>query len=289
MKEKKGISLIVLIITIIVMIILAGAVILSLTRSGIIGNTEEAKIKSNLGSYQHELSLSLADAKRDNKNLDLSSIEETTFSGIKQYIPSISEADAAKYNIKGGELTSVVEKLTVEELVYARDVGVARGAEIFDTDTTYTKLYINPNPKVKPDSLITPTNDSGVWIMFDDESHFGAFRTGLQSPAYPQIAFFNTDVLENEEDTYLYSWENVESFEIEIDGLGIISDITLKRGWNLLEFRDENSDGTYEAKITMLTKDTLPSFVSPGKIMDLQTYGGVGLEHLGNYISTKPY
>ncbi len=41
--EKKGISLIVLVITIIVMIILAGAIILALNGSDIIGKATEAK------------------------------------------------------------------------------------------------------------------------------------------------------------------------------------------------------------------------------------------------------
>lgn len=47
MKKKKGISLIVLVITIIIMIVLAGAIILSLQSSGIIGKAQDAVEKSN--------------------------------------------------------------------------------------------------------------------------------------------------------------------------------------------------------------------------------------------------
>ncbi len=46
-KNKKGISLIVLVITIIIMIILAGAIILTLNNSGIIGRATEATDKSD--------------------------------------------------------------------------------------------------------------------------------------------------------------------------------------------------------------------------------------------------
>ena len=47
-KQKKGISLIVLAITIIVMIILAAAIILSINSSGIIGKANEAKEKTDI-------------------------------------------------------------------------------------------------------------------------------------------------------------------------------------------------------------------------------------------------
>ncbi len=51
-KNKKGISLIVLVITIIIMIILAGAIILALNNSGIIGRAEEARDKSDTSTLK---------------------------------------------------------------------------------------------------------------------------------------------------------------------------------------------------------------------------------------------
>lgn len=51
-KQKKGISLIVLVITIIVMIILATAIILALNGSGIIGKAGEARTSSDLASVK---------------------------------------------------------------------------------------------------------------------------------------------------------------------------------------------------------------------------------------------
>ena len=50
LNTKRGISLIVLVITIIVMIILAAAIILSLQSSGIIGRANEAKVKNDIAS-----------------------------------------------------------------------------------------------------------------------------------------------------------------------------------------------------------------------------------------------
>jgi Tfp pilus assembly protein PilE len=53
-KEKQGISLIVLVITIIVMIILAASVVITLSNSGIIGKANEAVIQMDLKNIQQE-------------------------------------------------------------------------------------------------------------------------------------------------------------------------------------------------------------------------------------------
>jgi len=62
-KTKKGISLIVLVITIIVMIILATAIILSLNGSNIIGKANEAKTKSDIANAKYVVSLAKAEWK----------------------------------------------------------------------------------------------------------------------------------------------------------------------------------------------------------------------------------
>ncbi len=60
MKNKKAVSLIVLVITIIVMIILAGTIILSLNNSGIIEKAQSAVDETNLKEVQTLASLKWA-------------------------------------------------------------------------------------------------------------------------------------------------------------------------------------------------------------------------------------
>ena len=60
-KSKKGISLIVLVITIIVMIILATAIILSLNSSNISGKANEAKLSSDLANKKEAASVYLSE------------------------------------------------------------------------------------------------------------------------------------------------------------------------------------------------------------------------------------
>ena len=58
---KKGISLIVLVITIIVMIIIAGAIILSLSNSHVTQRANEATLSSDRGNYQALYATKLAE------------------------------------------------------------------------------------------------------------------------------------------------------------------------------------------------------------------------------------
>ena len=60
-KQKKGISLIVLVITIIIMIILAAAIILSLNASGVISRANKAKSDSDLSNKKHAATLALSE------------------------------------------------------------------------------------------------------------------------------------------------------------------------------------------------------------------------------------
>ena len=65
--QKKGISLIVLVITIIVMIILAASVVISLSNTGIINRASEAVDLTNEAAVQDMAALIWADAYMDNK------------------------------------------------------------------------------------------------------------------------------------------------------------------------------------------------------------------------------
>ena len=68
MKKIKGISLIVLIITIVVIIILSSAMIISLTKTNIIQRSNEAAVKQNFGTLQEELDLYNIQDAEDTRN-----------------------------------------------------------------------------------------------------------------------------------------------------------------------------------------------------------------------------
>lgn len=76
--NKKGISLIVLVITIIVMIIIAGAIIISLNSSNVTARANLATLLSDRANYQSAYAVKYA----ENTNAD-GSVDEVTAADIK--------------------------------------------------------------------------------------------------------------------------------------------------------------------------------------------------------------
>ncbi|MDD2627745.1 MAG: hypothetical protein PHD20_02540, partial [Clostridia bacterium] len=83
--KNKGISLIVLVITIIIMLVLAGAIILSLQSSGIIGKADEAVRKSNIANRQQAINLAYGTWMLNNPN---SIFTEANIEDLNQYLPA---------------------------------------------------------------------------------------------------------------------------------------------------------------------------------------------------------
>ena len=83
-NQKKGISLIVLVITIIVMIILASAIILSLQSSGIIGRAQEAKASSDAATRKEAASIKLAEYELAVQTGDIDPNEKSASEYVKE-------------------------------------------------------------------------------------------------------------------------------------------------------------------------------------------------------------
>ncbi|MDD4375947.1 MAG: hypothetical protein PHR25_04110 [Clostridia bacterium] len=110
---KKGISLIVLVITIIIMIILAGTIILSIKSSGIIEKASEAVFKSNLKTYNEEYMLWLIAKETDSPGeftkelVNCSKTIDYNGQNIQDIITSMKKGDYDKYEIINGKLIYV--------------------------------------------------------------------------------------------------------------------------------------------------------------------------------------
>jgi hypothetical protein len=133
MMKNKGISLIVLVITIIVIIILAGAVILSLADNNPIGTANEAAYKSNISGYNSELAMAVANQYLLDNNFNEGNFNAGVWDGntanitgtIKEYIPSIKAVDAAKFEIQNSKLVYVGEEPT--EIVWLSEIEIGNG------------------------------------------------------------------------------------------------------------------------------------------------------------------
>ena len=118
-REQKGISLIVLVITILVMIILAGVVVVSLQKNNPIEKAKTAKDTSNLSALKEELELyktnELMLGNKDTNNISFTETE------VKDILKNIPDNLKGKVVVSNGKLGVGYSKITEEARDYARE------------------------------------------------------------------------------------------------------------------------------------------------------------------------
>ena len=130
-KYNKGISLLSLIITIVIMLILIGIVILPIGDNGLITKVIEAQFKLKVNNYKEVLMVNLnkkeieSILKNKNNSGYYSSWEEgyDTKGTIKELIPEISEKDAEKFKVVNKELVSNGD-YTEKEKIWLEQLGI---------------------------------------------------------------------------------------------------------------------------------------------------------------------
>ncbi len=150
-KLKRGISLIVLVITIVVMIILAASIILALTSTNTMGKATEAAFKNTSKSYLEEYNAWISEQKLNTNGIfDISEVnasKDLSYNGkyIQDIIKNMKKEDIEKYEIVRGNL---IYKGTENETKWAKEVGFkevekAKGEEdtIVFTDTKIDSWY----------------------------------------------------------------------------------------------------------------------------------------------------
>ena len=131
-KLKKGISLIVLVITIIVMIVLAGAVILALSNSGIIEKATSSAFKTDVKTIKEEYEYKMAELKLNDETFDQATLNasDTTLSyntkteegGSLYSIVPTAEKYKDEFEIRDGVLRYKGENY--KKLNWAEEVGI---------------------------------------------------------------------------------------------------------------------------------------------------------------------
>ncbi len=99
MQKKKGVSLIVLIITIIVMLILAGTVIISLSNNGIIDKAKDGVDKTNEKEVQELASMAWAEAYANNMGLPKEELQVKLQEGVEKAL-SDNNLDKEDYGMQ---------------------------------------------------------------------------------------------------------------------------------------------------------------------------------------------
>lgn len=160
-RNKRGISLIVLVITIIVMIILAGAVIISLNSAGIIGKTNETVDATNLATVKELAIVAWAEA-----YVGGARTEEELEDAVTE---SLKDVDTSKYEIEvtdKGVTVSIKGQTTLGDLVasaadygktvnYVSDNGVTDWKVFYETEDY---VYLIASEKLAYDKIPTTLN-----------------------------------------------------------------------------------------------------------------------------------
>lgn len=123
--KKQGISLIVLVITILVMIVIAGVTILVLNQTGVIDRARESNFKSAMKSYIETLNVYLADKMVSSGSVDLNTINvEVSTTGenpdLKNIIKNVKNDHIKYLSIeKGVLLFNISDSASEEDIKYA--------------------------------------------------------------------------------------------------------------------------------------------------------------------------
>ena len=120
-KKNKGITLIALVITIVVLLILAATSIALLTGDdGIITNAQNSKISTELSEYKEQLELYISNRKLENMKFD----KETLFAG----------KDTLRYNTQKEGETGTIKTICPEmKSNYVEKIQIKKGKIILDT------------------------------------------------------------------------------------------------------------------------------------------------------------
>lgn len=180
--NREGISLIVLVITIIVMLILASAVILKLKDSNIPDNAKEVTFKSDVSGLKDELLAYVINAEAHGTEKD-----EINYSGeeIKNVITSINEKYIRILEVENGELKYVgeneYEKKWAEEIgVLTNDLGEATTVENtrnINISENYRSLKIYGNSS--KDETTSKIQDLGDYIEDTSDINYGKYKISI--------------------------------------------------------------------------------------------------------------
>jgi len=162
-KQKNGISLIVLVITIIVMIILASAIILSLKSSGIIERANEAKNKSDIANAKEVVALAYAEWELERVNLSDTYDSFSDYAMTKLSNAGFSEEEIAKISVFNDgtlQINPIIPKGFVMS-IYEGEQKISDGLVIYKTDEYILKTKTNEEAMI--------TYDQYVWIPVNGE------------------------------------------------------------------------------------------------------------------------
>lgn len=130
MKLKKGMSLIILVITMIIIIILASAVMFSLSYNNPIDKATEAQFKVNVSSYKSQLAIYIDSSYVQNRSFNPNDFYALSWNGnpdnilgtVKECITNMTEYDGPNFEVRKGKLVYVGSQ--IDQINWVTDMGI---------------------------------------------------------------------------------------------------------------------------------------------------------------------
>ena len=148
MKKNSGITLIALVITIIVLLILAGVALAMISgNGGILGKASDAKVQNAIAETKDQIALDVAEAVADYYDEAYVSNNNTVQNqDIDAYIFTKIDAKKAGYSQAGVFTTALTDQTTKVRIVINPTDSTLFGytGEIQDGKITWTKATVNP-------------------------------------------------------------------------------------------------------------------------------------------------
>ena len=184
-KSLKGITLVALVITIIILLILAGISISALTNTGIFGKAKDAKSKSELADAQEKITLLEHEWQMESASNTNATLGEFLAEKVKDKTIDSYEAGGSNYKVyikgyvgtfdKDGKLVGKVEKAgphpTISNITIKSEDGSTDVAD--NSQKAGTKLQINFSSSIKDGTIksVTPavpytTNGTETSVTF---------------------------------------------------------------------------------------------------------------------------
>ena len=109
---RRGISLVALIVTIIVLIILTSAVVFTAFDDGLLDKTKEARFKSDLRTFQEDLTMYILDEKLKSNHSEINveytrDTKDAHYENMKKYIDILTEEYGDKLQIVEDEIVFI--------------------------------------------------------------------------------------------------------------------------------------------------------------------------------------
>ena len=228
-SDKKGISLIVLVITIIVIIILAVAVILSIANNNPIENAKEARFKNDVRTMQEELEMLKANNYANNNGASYDNSDETKITigqlqSASKYQDDFEVKDGVLY-IKSGN------KLTEKEQKWADELGVLKGVEVISKTESKVGCYADIDGDGEADGVIYAD------LAVGGNVHWGDDKNGYTSFSYAK----ETDT----KDYYVRGSYKGTFSDDEKDLISVVEGAEGKERFYVMALKDINPGTTY--------------------------------------------